>query len=104
MLTALRCRGAEVQAELESQIAAYGPLLRATVEGDATWSRIVFADDPDGLLQRCWRRVLYSEGIYCQGEQVMSYAQGDREVTALLDAAAVAFEEIARLREAATGA
>ena len=99
--TALRCRGSEVEAELENQIGACGLAGLAEVIGDATWSRVQFSGDADGALQRHWRRILYANGVYTQGEQVMSFAHGDREVTALLDATALAFAEIARLREAA---
>jgi glutamate-1-semialdehyde aminotransferase len=99
--TALRCRGAEIQAQLEAQIASYGLEGAAAVEGDPTWSRLQFVGDEDGGLQRLWRRSLYAEGVYTQGEHVMSYAHADQEVTALLDAAATAFSTIARLREAA---
>lgn len=99
--TALRCRGAEVEAELEAQIAHHGLQASAEAVGDPTWSRIVFTSDADGALQRHWRRTLYAHGVYTQGEQVMSFAHGDREVTALLDATALAFADIARLRDAA---
>ena len=99
--TALRCRGSEVEAELENQIADCGLSGAAQVVGDATWSRILFSDDADGALQRHWRRTLYAHGIYTQGEQVMSFAHGDREVTQFLDATALAFSAIARLRDAA---
>ena len=98
---ALRCRGSEVEAEIENQIAYCGLTGSAEVVGDATWSRVVFSGDADGALQRHWRRTLYTQGVYTQGEQVMSFAHGDREVTALLDATALAFADIARLREAA---
>lgn len=95
--TAIRVRGAEVSAELEAQIAGRGLGGAAAVTGDPAWSRLVFAGDSGGALQRLWRRTLYAHGVYSQGEQVMTYAHADHEVTALLDAAAEALDEIARL-------
>lgn len=95
--TAIRIRGAEVSAELEVQIGLRGLDAAAAITGDPAWSRLVFTGDADGALQRLWRRTLYAHGVYSQGEQVMTYAHGDHEITALLDAAADALDEIARL-------
>ncbi|CAN5320785.1 glutamate-1-semialdehyde 2,1-aminomutase [soil metagenome] len=93
--TALRVRGAEVEAELEAMIASCGLSGRVAVAGDPAWSRLVFDADTDGARQRDWRRSLYAHGVYSQGEQVMSYAHGDREIAAFLDAAAQALTAIA---------
>lgn len=95
--TAIRVRGAEVSAELEGQIAERGLDCAAAVAGDPAWSRLDFSGDADGALQRLWRRTLYAHGVYSQGEQVMTYAHGDHEVTAFLDASADALDGIARL-------
>lgn len=94
---AIRVRGSEVEAELEAQIAAHGLRDHAMIGGDPAWSRVTFAEDAQGALQRVWRRALYAHGVYSQGEQVMTYAHGDREITTLLDASNAAFDEIARL-------
>ncbi len=93
--TALRVRGAEVAAELEAMIAACGLAPDVSVAGDPAWSRLVFANDAEGARQRAWRRALYAQGVYSQGEQVMSYAHGDREIAAFLDAAAQALTAMA---------
>ena len=93
--TALRVRGAEVEAELEAMIAVCGLADLVSVAGDPAWSRLVFSADPDGARQRDWRRALYTHGVYSQGEQVMSYAHGDREIAAFLDAAAQALTAMA---------
>jgi glutamate-1-semialdehyde 2,1-aminomutase len=93
--TALRVRGAEVEAELEALIAQAGLSDSIAVAGDPAWSRLVFADDADGTRQTLWRKTLYAHGVYCQGEQVMSYAHGDPEIAALLAAAAHALAALA---------
>jgi glutamate-1-semialdehyde aminotransferase len=87
VITTLRIRGAEVQAEVEALLAAPGPEPLGAISGDPTWSVLTLAA-PEGTsattLETLFLQEVFARGVFTLGAHVMSYAHGDDEITALL--------------------
>jgi glutamate-1-semialdehyde 2,1-aminomutase len=93
----LRIRGAEVQAEVESLIAAVGAQELVGVSGDPTWSALHFAAPAEAYRARFLSEA-YARGLYTNGGHAMSLAHGDAAVSALIRVYAEVFPRLACVR------
>jgi len=94
VLTALTMRGAEIQAEVETLLAQTGAAAFTTICGDPTYSYLTFSPYKGfsgAGLKRRFREETLNRGVFTLGAHVMSYAHGDDDIYALLDAYAEVF-------------
>jgi glutamate-1-semialdehyde 2,1-aminomutase len=94
VLATLTMRGAEIQAEVETLLAQTGAAAFTTICGDPTYSYLVFSPYKGcsgAGLKRRFREETLNRGVFTLGAHVMSYAHGDDDIYALLDAYAEVF-------------
>ncbi len=81
--TMLRIRGAEVQAEVESLIAAIGAQELVAISGDPSWSVLDFAAPADAYRARFLAEA-HLRGLHTAGGHAMTFAHGDAAVSGLI--------------------
>ncbi|MBE7220176.1 MAG: aminotransferase class III-fold pyridoxal phosphate-dependent enzyme [Caulobacteraceae bacterium] len=94
----LQVRGSELAAELERVLGATGAGAWCRVAGDPAAVRLEFdhPHHPPAVLRRRLAAELRARGVLQRGAISVSYAWGDAEVSAFVDAAAAAFAVVAR--------
>jgi glutamate-1-semialdehyde 2,1-aminomutase len=94
---ALRVRGAEIEAEIETRLRATGADALLAIEGDPTWS-LVHARRKPGIdprrVEEALAGLLYEQGVLAYGAHVPSFATRDDAVARLLCAYDAALPEL----------